>query len=85
MQAYQIEHNVPATHRVAFELPPNSPVGSAKIIVLFPDKQELELPTKPRFANIAEFTAWLETQPPTGRTAEDVERQINEERDGWSD
>jgi len=85
MQAYQIEHNVPHTHKIAFDLPQNSPVGIAKIIVLFPDKQELEPPAKPRFANIAEFTAWLETQPPTGRTAEDVERQINEERDGWSD
>ena len=83
MQAYQIEHNVPATHRVAFELPPNSPVGSAKIIVLFPDSTPSTEIVKPRFANMAEFASWLSTQPPTGRTAEEIDQYIREERDSW--
>lgn len=85
MQAYQIEHTVPQTHRVTFDLPPNSPVGTAKIIVLFPDAQQPPEIAKPRFANIAEFTAWLQTQPPSGRTSEEIDQQIKEERDSWGD
>lgn len=85
MQAYQIEHNVPATHRVAFELPPNSPVGSAKIIVLFPDSTTPSEETQPRFSNMAEYLAWHDTQPASGRSPEEIDRQIREEREGWSD
>jgi hypothetical protein len=85
MQTYQIEHNVPQSHRVAFDLPPNSPVGSAKITVLFPDAPQPPAVDTPRFTNIAEFTAWLETQPPSGRTSEEIDRQIQEERDSWGD
>ncbi len=84
MQAYQIEHDVPPSHRVAFDLPPNSPVGSAKIIVLFPDSPTPPDSSKPRFANMAEFALWLQTQPPTGRTAEEIDQHIREERDSWA-
>lgn len=85
MQTYQFEQAVPLSHLLMVQLPPEAPTGRAKIIVQFPDQQELAAPFKPRFANIAEFTVWLETQPPTGRTAEDVDRQIREERDDWGE
>ncbi len=85
MQTYQIEHDVPMTHRVSFDLPPNSPVGSAKIIVLFPDSPTPSEETQPRFTNMAEYLAWHDTQPASGRSPEEIDRQIREEREGWSD
>ena len=68
---------------VAVELPDDAPVGPARIIVMFPQEDGSRALPTPRFNNIAEFTAWLETQPPTGRTAEEVDRQIREERESW--
>lgn len=85
MQAYQFHKTVSPSHQITLVLPPDAPMGEAQITVLFPDRPPIVAPGKPRFANIAEFTAWLETQPPTGRTAEDVDLQIREERDGWGD
>ncbi len=83
MRAYQFERTIPSSHSFTVELPPDAPVGPAKIIVLFPDEQPVAATSAPRFANMTEFTAWLQTQPPTGRTSEEVERHIREERDSW--
>lgn len=85
MQAYQFERSVPPSHTITVELPPDAPTGPAQVIVLFKESAQQPAAPKPRFADIAEFTAWLETQPPSGRTAEDVDRQIREEREGWGD
>ena len=85
MQAYQFRQTVPPSHEITLVLPPDAPVGEAQITVLFADQPRIAAPAKPRFANIAEFIVWLETQPSSGRTAEDVDRQIREERDGWGD
>lgn len=83
MQAYQFEQYVSPSHRVSVELPESAPTGSARIIVLFPDQAATPEAPKPRFANMAEFHKWLITQPPTGRTAEEIDQQIREERDSW--
>ncbi|MBH2009303.1 hypothetical protein [Polaromonas sp.] len=83
MRAYQFERTIPSSHSFTVELPPDSPVGPAKIIVLFPDEQPLAAPSTPRFASMTEFNTWLMTQPPTGRTVEEIDRQIQEERDSW--
>jgi hypothetical protein len=85
MQAYQFERSVPASHTITVELPPDAPTGPAQVIVLFKEAPAQQVAPKPRFANIAEFIAWHDSQPPSGRTAEDVDRQIREEREGWSD
>jgi hypothetical protein len=83
MHAYQFQQEVSDSHRVTIELPANSPVGTAQIIVLFPDPAEPAAPPASRFANMAEFARWLQTQPPTGRTEEEVEQHLREERDSW--
>jgi hypothetical protein len=37
------------------------------------------------FANIAQYLAWHDVQPVSGRSAEDVDAQIREELESWSD
>jgi hypothetical protein len=83
MQAYQFEQYVSPSHRISVELPADAPVGSARIIVLFPDQVAPVETPEPQFANMAEFHKWLITQPPTGRTAAEIDQQIREERDSW--
>lgn len=83
MQAYQFEQYVSPLHPVSVDLPADAPAGSATIIVLFPDQVTPVEAPKPRFANMAEFHKWLITQPPTGRTVEEIDQQIREERDSW--
>lgn len=88
MQAFQFEQYVSPSHRVSVELPESAPTGSARIIVLFPDAEHTRTPGQPKqpeFADIAQFLAWHDTQPASGRSPNDVDRQIREERDGWSD
>lgn len=37
----------------------------------------------PHFNNLAEFTRWLVTQPPKGRSKQEIDEQIAEERASW--
>ncbi|APW46303.1 hypothetical protein [Rhodoferax antarcticus] len=88
MQAYQFEQYVSPAHRISVELPADAPVGAAKIIVLFPDTERHQPPSQPQhpeFANIAEYLAWHDAQPASGRSTEEIDRQIREEHDGWRD
>lgn len=85
MLAFEFERTVGSSHSVTVELPADAPVGPAKIIVMFPQADSSLAVPPPRFATIAEFTAWLETQPPTGRTAEEIDQQIRAERDSWGE
>ncbi len=84
MRAYQFEKTFSANHQALIELPPDAPEGQAQVIVLFPDAQAAHIAVKPRFANMTEFAVWLQTQPPTGRSAEEVEQHIREERASWN-
>lgn len=84
MRAYEFEQHIPASHSVFLPLPADV-AGNAKIIVLFPDLGETTQSVRPPFANLAEYTAWLESLPPTGRTVEEIDQQVREERDSWGD
>ena len=86
MQAYQFERSVPPSHTITVELPADAPTGLAQVIVLFPEaRNTTSQPTQPQFASVAEYLAWHDTQPASGRSPEDVDRQIREEREGWGD
>lgn len=86
MQAYQFERSVPPSHTITVELPADAPTGLAQVIVLFPEARGIpSQPTQPQFSSITEYLAWHDTQPTGGRSPEDVDRQIREEREGWSD
>ena len=86
MQAYQFEYSVPSSHTFTVTLPPDAPIGPAQVLVLFPQAHNPPgHPKPPELSNITQYLAWHDTQPATGRTPEDVDRQIREEREGWSD
>lgn len=40
---------------------------------------------QPAGETMEDLRNWLKKQPPSGRTEEDFEAQINEERDAWGD
>lgn len=83
MQAYEFEQFVSPSHPFAVELPANAPSGSAEIIVLFPDRVTPSDAPSSRFRNLAECHKWHITQPPSGRTADEIDQQIREERASW--
>jgi hypothetical protein len=86
MQAYQFEQSVPPSHTFTVKLPPDAPTGPAQVIVLFPATHStLASPKRPQFANTADYLAWHDAQAPSGRSAEDVDAQIRQEREGWKD
>lgn len=41
--------------------------------------------SQPAGDSLKDFIDWLRTQPSSGRTAEEIEAQIREERDSWGD
>lgn len=83
MYAYQFQQDVSDTHRVTIDLPPDAPTGKAQIIVLFPDETPQPEPNASDPTRMARFVAWLQTQPPTGRSAEEIEQHIRQERESW--
>ena len=86
LQAYQFEYSVPSSHTLTVNLPPDAPTGPAQVIVLFPDANNaLSQPRLPQLDNIAQYLAWHDEQPASGRSADDVDARIREEHEGWSD
>ncbi len=83
MHAYQFQQDISASHQITIDLPPDAPTGRAQIIVLFPDAPRVSEPQAPVSMGMAGFAAWLQTQPPTGRSAEEIEQHIRQERESW--
>lgn len=77
------------THRVKVHLTPNEPLtvpvpvgtpeGDVEVILVFPDAV-----TQPgTFSTLREFDNWLELQPPSGRSQEEMDLYLEQERAGW--
>lgn len=82
MHAYKLETQIPSDHRISIELPADFPVGGAEIIVLAKPLQPL---AKAAGKSMAELVAWLRSLPPSNRSPEDFEAQIQAERNAWGD
>ncbi|WP_310461255.1 hypothetical protein [Sphaerotilus sp.] len=86
MRAYQIQQIIPESHTLTMHLPPEVPAGPAQVIVLYPEPTLATPSTEASssgFATVADFAAWLQTQPASERSREDIVRQIEAERDAW--
>lgn len=87
MRAYRTEQIVPESHLLTVQLPPGTPTGPAQVIVLFADEPLAPPPDEAApvqgFAGLADFAQWLQTQPASARSAAEIERQIEDERNAW--
>jgi hypothetical protein len=88
MRAYQTQQTISASHTLTLQLPPEVPVGLAQVIVLYPDVPSTEptpaVGTTAAGANdLGAFLAMLDALPPSGRSAEEIEQQILDERNAW--
>lgn len=81
MYAHKYETVIRADHRITIELPDNFPEGEAEVIVL--TKSPQGAPSKSE--TLIDFLDWLKTQPPSGRSKEEIDAQIAEERAAWGD
>ncbi|TSE30399.1 hypothetical protein [Tepidimonas charontis] len=81
MRAHRIKAHVKPNQPLVVELPPDLPETEAEVIILLPDTPA----TKPTFATLEEYDAWLKRQPPSPYTAEEIERHIAEERAAWGE
>lgn len=82
MYAHKYETTIGADHRLNIELPHSFPVGKAEVIVLAQSAPQQPAPAK---ESLLQLFDWLDTLPPSGRSVEEIEAQIREERDSWGD
>jgi hypothetical protein len=79
MRAHRIKAHVAPNQPLLVPLPPDTPEADVEVIVLFPE----ETAEGQGFASLREFNDWLKEQPGSGRSQEEIERHIAEERASW--
>lgn len=82
MYAHKYETTVNADHHLSIDLPASFPIGPAEVIVLAKSDPQNPVPV---VEPLTQLFAWLDTLPPSGRSIEEIEAQIREERDSWGD
>ena len=80
MQAIRLNAVVGADHRLQLEVPPEIPAGEVEVIILATGPSD---ETKPKFKTLREFDDWLQQQPSTGRSKEEIDRYLAAERASW--
>ena len=79
MTVHRIKTHIRPNEPLVLNLPADIPEADVDVLVLFP-----ETPSRPsRFASLKEFDDWLVTQLPSGRSVQDIDRQIAQERASW--
>lgn len=78
MRAHRTMAHVTPNEPLVVSLPADTPEGEVEVIVLIPESHRAG-----RFASLREFDDWLRQQPPSGRSKQDIDRQIEEERAAW--
>jgi len=79
MPAHCIKAHVTPNQPLVVPLPADLPESDEEVIVLIPET----LPKASAFSSLREFDDWLNSQPPSTRSKEEMDRQIEEERAGW--
>jgi hypothetical protein len=81
MYAYKLDAEITQDHRISIDLPADFPLGGAEIIVL----AKASMPTACPDKDLNDFFTWLDTQPPSGRSKEEIDAEIAAERAAWGD
>jgi len=85
MHAHRLRCVVTADRQLSLTLPPDFPIGSAEVIV----RSDAQVPStddalvSPRASDLDALFESLKTLPPSGRTIEEIDRQVAGERDSW--
>ncbi len=85
MYAHRIRNAQAHNHQILVTLPPDFPDIAFDVIVVGEPDAEPVAQSKggPRAEDLDALFDFLKTIPPTGRTQEEIDRQIREERDAW--
>jgi hypothetical protein len=75
--------DIPENHIVT--LPPHVPVGRARLTVEVDDPPNIHLPSPETLGgtNVGAFVALLQSFPTTGRTREQVDQSVQDDRASW--
>ncbi len=81
MHAYKIETQISDSHHLEITLPASFPSGAVEVIVLS---------TTPSLQpsndlDVRGFSSWIKQQTPSKRSPEEIEAQIQQERNAWGD
>jgi hypothetical protein len=83
MRAYQSRQVISETHILTVQLPADVPAGPAEVIVLYDDQADGAGDNTNTAQDLAAFFDLVKALPPSGRSREDIDRQIQAERDAW--
>jgi len=85
MHAHRLRCVVTADHQLSLTLPPDFPMGSAEVIVLSdaPAPSTDDALVLRQASDLDALFESLKTLQPSGRTIEEIDRQVAEERDSW--
>ena len=78
MYALRLQTIIPESRRLVVSLPADAPTGAAEVIILTSEAQSTG-----NSATILKFLAERQWQPGYRRTAAEIDRQIQEEREAW--
>jgi hypothetical protein len=80
MWAHRIKTTIQPNQPLTVGLPPDAPAGEAEVIVLV---QEAETDEASQRESLVSLFRKLDATPPSGRTKEEIDRYLEEERASW--
>lgn len=82
MQAcYEIETEIPASHRINIQLPDTIPAGRVKVAIIYEIAEESQTCN----TRMADFLASLTDHPGDGLSREEIRTYVDQERQSWDD
>ena len=85
MPTLRLRQTVTTDRQINLILPPDFPVGVVDIVVrsvAVPEPADGTVEQLQR-SDLRSLFEFLDSLPPTGRAREDIDRQVQEERDSW--
>ena len=83
MQTLQLRVTVTSDHRINLTLPPDFPLGDVEITLRSTEASSEAASPPQLLGDLQTFFEFLQTVPPSGRTQQDIDHQIQEERGSW--
>lgn len=82
MPTYTLTGRITPEHTLDVEIPPDAPIGEAKVVVTV-ETPDPGSPKRGSAAALLELAAEWKKEPPSARTDEEIEAYIQENRNAW--